>query len=90
MASPKILEVLVQAGAMIAEVDDDGWDCLFKCVEGSYIPWYSSEFKALRFLLTPFEDIFARDTYGRSILDVVAEYQSSPVTGRVSYRQDLW
>ena len=48
LASPRILHILVQAGATIAEVDDDGWNCLFKCAGGSWVPWLSSEFEALR------------------------------------------
>jgi len=90
LASPKILEILVQAGAMIAEVDENGWNCLFKCVVLSARPRHSNEFEALRYLLTIFKDIFARDVKGRSIFDIVVNDETGRDDCYGSYRQDLW
>jgi hypothetical protein len=90
LASPKILKVLVQAGTMIAEVDEDGWNCLFHCAGLSGRHWQSNEFEALRYLFTIFEDIFARDLKGRTIFDVVADVKLNPKPLQGSYRQDLW
>lgn len=75
---------------MVAEVDDDGWNCLFKCVGHSSCAEISNEFEALRYLLTMFEDIYARDWQGRTIFDVVADPTSLPIERLGSYRQDLW
>jgi hypothetical protein len=89
LASPKILQVLVQAGAMIAEVDKDGWNCLFNCVVCSTHPQRSNEFEALRYLLTIFRDIFAQDFKGRSIFDVLADNKPGRDARYGSYKQDL-
>lgn len=89
LSSPNILHVLVQAGAMVAEVDDEGFNCLFKCVTRASGPGISNEFEALRYLLTIFQDVFARDYRGRTIFDVVAD-PGRPDDFCGSYKQDLW
>jgi hypothetical protein len=90
LASPRMLEVLVKAGAMITEVDDDGWNCLFSCVLGSWNPCFSDDFEALRYLLTVFDDIFARNSTGRSLFGVLADDDLGRYARYGSYRQDLW
>jgi hypothetical protein len=67
LSSPKILQVLVEAGAKITDVNSHGSNCLFKCVMRAGIPSSSAEFEALQYLLTVFDDIFARDAYGEDL-----------------------
>lgn len=92
--TPKILQALVQAGAIIAEVDEVGWNCLFHCVLNSHMFWHSKEFEALKYLLNVFDDIFACDTGGLSIFDHVAQsrvHRREFFAGHYgSYIQDLW
>lgn len=86
LPSPKVLEALVKAGSLIAEIDEYDWNCLFHCVQRSFFPNQSAEFAALRFLLTVFNDIFAQDRDGFTIFDHV-----SLANGQCgSYRQDMW
>jgi hypothetical protein len=88
--TPKVLQLLIEAGANAAEVDEDGNNCLFNCVLMARHPADSTELEALRFLLTVFDDIHARDSNGYSIFDsvMVQDWTSLPSTG--SYQQDLW
>ena len=88
LASPGILRLLVEAGSTVEEVDDHGWNCLFQWVSGSRTPWFSEDFEALQYLLTVFGDIFARDTTGMDIFDLVYDFTHRQENG--SYREDLW
>jgi hypothetical protein len=90
IVSPWILQILVQAGVVITEVDEDGWNCLFECDMNARDPSTSAELEALQYLLTIFDNIFACDSYGFTIFDNVT--QDEAYSGRIwgSYRQDLW
>jgi hypothetical protein len=50
--TPKTLQLLIEAGVDVAEVDEYGYNCLFNCVLTAEHPHRSAEFGALRFLLT--------------------------------------
>lgn len=86
-SAPSILQRLVDAGCDIAEKDDRGWNCLFHSVSESRQPEASYEFEELRYLLSIFDDIYARDAKGRTLFDHVDESQGD-IHG--SYRRDLW
>ena len=89
LTSSELLNVLVQAGVNIAEVDGAGRNCLFLCVQFASFMERSVEFEALRYLLTVFDDIFARDNQGCTIFDLITDDRTDyHHTG--SYRQDLW
>jgi hypothetical protein len=89
MPTPEALRILIEAGADVAEVDDRGCNCLFICVLKARIPDSSAEFSALRFLLTVFDDIFAREHTGWSLFDYMVYHElDSGESG--SYRRDLW
>jgi hypothetical protein len=88
--SPRILQILVQAGVAITEVDEDGWNCLFECVMYSRDPSTSAELEALQYLLTIFDDIFACDPSGFTIFDNVTQDVAHRQRIWGSYRQDLW
>lgn len=90
LGSPEILRLLVEAGSTVAEVDADGWNCLFECVFGSWNPRHSKEFEALQYLLTVFGDIFARDKTGKDIFDLVHDSRSRQQSRNGSYEEDLW
>jgi hypothetical protein len=81
------LQRLINAGCDIAEKDDNGWNCLF---HGLYLvgePDTSYELERLRYLLSIFDDIYATDTQGRTIFDLV---DNSPDHVYGSYQRDLW
>jgi hypothetical protein len=84
--APKTLQLLIEAGVDVAEVDENGYNCLFNCVLMARFPYRSAEFGVLRFLLTVFNDIHAHDVDGYSIFDYIMV--PAPQTG--SYRQDMW
>jgi hypothetical protein len=88
--TPKALQILIEAGVDVAEVDEDGHNCLFNCVLMAQEPYRSGEIEVLRFLLTIFNDVFALDVNGYSIFDrvMVQTWNILPATG--SYQQDLW
>jgi hypothetical protein len=88
--TPKALQVLIEAGVDVAEVDEDGHNCLFNCVLMAQDPYKSGEFEALRFLLTIFHDVFACDINGYSIFDSVMVQNWNITPPRGSYQQDLW
>jgi hypothetical protein len=88
--TPKALQVLIEAGVDVAEVDEDGHNCLFNCVLMAQDPYKSGEFEALRFLLTIFHDVFARDLDGYSIFDSVMAQNWNITPSWGSYQQDLW
>ena len=90
LSSPEILGLLGQAGADVYEVDDHRWNCLFKCVGTASNPWRSNEFEALRYLLTVFDNVFARDCRGRTIFDLLAGDSMYGQQSLGSYKQDLW
>lgn len=79
---------LVNAGCDIAEKDDDGWNCLFHSVLSSDQPDASYEFERLQYLLSIFDDIYARDASGGTIFDHLGNYQQYKLYG--TYRRDLW
>lgn len=87
--SPKILQILVHAGANTAEICRYGWNCLFACILNSLEPSSSAEFEALQYLLTICDDIFARDDTGCSIFDHVDQDPRFDMSIG-SYKQDLW
>jgi hypothetical protein len=84
--TPKALQILIEAGVDVAEVDGAGHNCLFNCVMMAVCPFRSAEFGVLRFLLTVSNDIHARDIGGRSIFDHIMV----PLPSIGSYQQDLW
>jgi hypothetical protein len=87
--TPKALQILIEAGVDVAEVDEGGNNCLFNCVLMAQQPSKSAELEALRFLLTVFDDIFARDSTGWSLFDYMVNRElASGKHG--SYRRDLW
>ncbi|GAB7326433.1 hypothetical protein MBLNU13_g10445t1 [Cladosporium sp. NU13] len=91
--SPGLLQLLVESGVTVAEVEDDGQNCLFKCVSDVSHPRLSKEFEALQYLLTVFEDVFARDKTGMNIFDMVETDKIQPFDPTMeigSYKQDLW
>jgi hypothetical protein len=90
LSSPEILQVLVEAGANVAEVDGNGWNCLFRCAIHSSTPSNSADFEALTYLLTVSDDIYARDIDGFSIFNLL--YFSAHVWPEElgSYKEDLW
>ena len=90
LTSPGILRLLVEAGSIVAEVDDHGWNCLFQCVSGSRKPSSSRDFEALQYLLTVFDEIFARDNFGMNIFGEVRHYRHRHEGRKGSYREDLW
>jgi hypothetical protein len=94
--TPAILQALITAGVNVEETDGNGWNCLFQRVLGSVSPEHSYDLGALRFLLTVFDDVFARDTQGMSIFEIVNDERELLVRSDGdddscgSYRQDLW
>ena len=62
---------------------------MFKCVAGSRKPWSSKEFKALQYLLTVFDDVFAREKSGMNVFDMIDDPTHWSL-GVGSYQQDLW
>lgn len=90
LTSPEILQILVQAGVTVAEVDAKGRNCLFNCILESIDHSTSLEFEALRYLLTIFDDFFACDSSYCTIFDRTAHGQARPWRSRGSYRQDMW
>jgi hypothetical protein len=88
--TPKALQILIEAGVDVAEVDEDGHNCLFNCVLMAQDPYKSAESEALGFLLTIFHDVFACDLGGYSLFDsvMVQTWNITPPWG--SYQQDLW
>lgn len=90
LMSPEILKVLVEAGVDIAEVDDEERNCLFQCVGSAMSPLRSDEFEALRYLLTVFDDIFARDIEGGTVFHLASNASIVGPLSTGSYKQDLW
>jgi hypothetical protein len=94
--TPAMLQALIAAGVNVEETDRNGWNCLFQRVLGSVSPEHSYDLEALRFLLTVFDDLFARDTKGMSIFEIVNDERELLVRSDGdddsfgSYRQDLW
>lgn len=68
LPSPKVLVTLAEAGSLVSWTDRDGRNILFHCVHNSLSPSNSTEFAALRFLLTVFNEIFTQDD-GSGIFD---------------------
>lgn len=82
------LQRIIDAGCSFAEEDDvQGRNCLFHVVLGSIHPEKSWEFEKLQYLLSKFDDIYARDAEGRTIFDHVDGVQPHYLD---SYRRDLW
>jgi hypothetical protein len=90
ISTPKVLQLLIEAGVDVAEVDEAGRNCLFNCVLMADYPYQSTEFGVLRFLLTVFNDIHARDIDGATIFDHVMVQNRRTIPPNGSYRQDLW
>lgn len=90
--SPKILQVLIEAGVKTTDVDSRGWNCLFRCVLGSRFPSCSAEFEALQYLLTVFDDIFACETAKPycDLFDWVHHFTFHQPSELGSYKEDLW
>lgn len=95
--SPQILNQYVRAGADIAEVDHDGFNCLFVFVSRASTPQNARELEALLLLLTIFDDIFATDARGNDLFVYANEIQKWPwkdyannLRHDSSYTQDLW
>lgn len=87
----EILQLLATAGADIGETDEFGKNCLFLCACNAVSPNYHTEFKALSFLLTVFDDIYAQDRSGKTVFDALLDLgfdDSHSALG--SYRYDLW
>lgn len=85
--APSILRKLKVAGCNIAERDDNGWNCLFRSVLGSFYPESSYEFQILQYLLSVFDDIYARDKAGLTTFDHIDNEIHGISRG---YRRDLW
>jgi hypothetical protein len=81
------LQRIIDAGCNIAEKDANGWNCLFYSVLYSHKPGSSFDIEKLQYLLSIFDDIYATDTQGRTIFDLVDNDQDS---GSDSYCRDLW
>lgn len=96
LQTPMMLRSLLRAGADVTEVDDqDGRNCLFHCVIGQQVPGVENGFVALRFLLTVFDDIFAKDFHDTSIFDYLENLrewlmEENRWDGTGSYKEDLW
>jgi hypothetical protein len=82
-----ILQRIIDAGCNVAEKDSAGQNCLFHGVNGSSYPENSDDFEKLQYLLSIFDDIYATDTQGRTIFDLV---DNSPDHVYGSYQRDLW
>lgn len=94
---PEILYQYIRAGADIAEVDRYGFNCLFVFMSNANRPRTVEEMRALSFLLTIFDDIYAHDARGNDVFAYVNEVKEWPRKDNVlkldafgSYRQDLW
>lgn len=84
----KTLEQLLSMDFIVEETcDPESWNCLFVCVLNAKQPRQSNELEALRFLLTRFTDINAKDASGRTISDHVVDADDS-MEG--AYQRDLW
>lgn len=93
---PTLIRTFAEKGANVAEVNEDGFNCLFLLICGASEPHRAREYKALRHFLAVFDDIYALDAKGNDIFTYVNKLQNWP--GEVfhrfpdtgSYRQDLW
>ena len=90
LPSSEILRVLVNAGVDTDTVDEYDRNCLFDCTLRASDPQHHAEFTALRFLLTVFDDINARDCYDSTIFDLLLDADDYPDPDIGSYRHDLW
>lgn len=86
-SSPLVLQKLLDAGCDIAERSTDGFNCLFHSVMKAKFCSTSDELQRLQFLLSKFEDIYAKDAQGCTVFDRVDTF-----TGKSggSYQRDLW
>lgn len=94
---PSILQVFVEQGAHITEVDKYGFNCLFVFMSRVGQPGTAQEYKALRCLLDIFNDIYALEATGNDIFAYVNELRDWPTEDKMalgyecgSYMQDLW
>ena len=86
---PSILQICIDLGYDIAEKDVGGHNCLFVSVLNSFSCATSDGLERLQYLLSIFDDIYARDTDGCTIFDHVDDARFDPF-GFGSYRRDLW
>lgn len=87
-SSLSVLQRIIDAGCNVAEKDEkNGRNCLFHVIFGSMHPENSCDFEKLQYLLSIFDDIYARDAHGRTIFDCVKDFQGYALG---SYKRDLW
>lgn len=75
---PELLQVAARRGADITETDERGHNCLFLFMSRVGEPRTALECKALQYLLSMFDDIFARDGLGNDIFTYANGLQEWP------------
>jgi hypothetical protein len=93
---PSLLQMFVDKGVNVRETDEYGFNCLFAFVSRAKNPGIAREVRALQYLLSIFDDIYALDATGHDIFAYTNELRDWPGSYREpyyecgSYRQDLW
>jgi hypothetical protein len=88
--SASTLQQLHSLGCRISGTSPlDGWNCLFVSVMDSENPSNSRDFEKIQFLLSVFDDVYARDRKGATVFDWVNE-DVNGLHSPGSYRRDLW
>lgn len=93
---PSLLQIFVDKGVNIRETDGYGFNCLFAFMSCARKPSTAKEFKALQYLLSIFDNIYALDATGNDVFTYANELRewpgsyTEPIYECGSYRQDLW
>jgi len=88
--------MFVDRGVNIRETDGYGFNCLFAFMSRAKKPSTAKEFRAIQYLLSIFDDIYALDATGNDVFTYVNEHRdwpgsyTEPHNECGSYRQDLW